>query len=225
MRLEYIPQWLHQSEQYKFLLSNRENNDEFEIDKIRLKEDDTINDINDFITLFETCNYWGMEYPIHMYHFIIDNQNDVLEYLYPQYALPSAKLLIQSIVNRVTYSLDFNSNYGLHNENLMSLIIKQYSFEYNIQNTYEHDNLDVIYRFLDCFERILNIIKDPTISHCYIDENIPIYDKNDKTLRIDIGGNIKSFIILKSVNTIFLIIELERLVEKCKTIRDEFNSK
>ena len=104
--LQNVPEWLHQSEQYKFLLNDQEHNS-FPLDLQSIKSDITVNNMDDFISLFKTCSFWGINYPETLMSFInlsIKNKCDALSYLYSIETIQS-KLLIDEI-NDISFSLE-----------------------------------------------------------------------------------------------------------------------
>ena len=104
--LQEVPEWLHQSEQYNILLNDQEHNP-FHIDPTRLKPDITVNDIDDFIWLFQTCNFWGIDYPNTLYDFVNsgpENRYKSFSYLY-RHESNESRLLLDDM-NNISFTID-----------------------------------------------------------------------------------------------------------------------
>ena len=71
IKLSQIPRWLHKSVLYKNLrvttINGKIYDEEIFVPDLYSKFDRNINNIKDFIDIFNTCRYWMADYPASFY--------------------------------------------------------------------------------------------------------------------------------------------------------------
>ena len=68
---EQTPKWLRVSELYKGLEENA--NDEFEVPEDCIRDNEVIENIEEWIHVLQICDFWNREYPVSMVVFSIRN--------------------------------------------------------------------------------------------------------------------------------------------------------
>ena len=96
-----IPKWLHESDFFKTLTTENEENEEIDIPNSCMKLNDKIEDINDFIELYNTCKFWINDYPQSFYTWAIHNKFKALNFFY---SISEEQPEIKSLLKELTIS-------------------------------------------------------------------------------------------------------------------------
>ena len=233
--LNEIPEYLHQSEQYKFLLENTADSDELlPLDLNRIKETSEVNNIDDFIHLFITCNYFGMDYPDSLYNFVNTNPSNkakVLSYLYADFDNLATKILIDYIVESVQFDAlieyhksDSDARLTEVNNNRVVLSIRNGHFIKTF--TLNDDHLAGIFKIVVLWELFIEELEsfdiDKVLLLTFDNKTYLQYTKSTNKLKI-----LDNFydIVFDNVNIDNLIRRSRNVVLKLKFLIDEFERK
>ena len=225
--LQNVPEWLHQSEQYIIMLNDQEHTP-FPMMYDVLKSDSSVNNIDDFIHLFKTCNYWGIDYPKALFNFASDNNPPILSYLYSVNDIAS-KVLIKCISKSIRFHVEFRTqdessiNYStpLYRHKLKISIIRD---DFTLWPSL-NDNMVGVYSYITIWEKFIRDLKDPSIDISILNMYRSIKCNNleySKTKNKFIGLN---FTNIKNISINDLIHSCEYFIEELRIILDKFEMK
>ena len=246
--LQGVPEWLHQSDQYKTLLNEQEHTS-FLVDPKRLKPSIEVNDINDFIWLFQTCSFWLIDYPHTMFDFIYaknKNKNKVLAYLYPQYDNDEVKLLVKRIGDvRFIMNLEKDEEYEYQEEVMQNgEIINDEDFispldgykpvvsiaQGDVMWTFSSDrHMKGVFTYIRLWENFLDGLKcgryESSLKLYDLGSTTFIYDKNGEYIQIVQGSKYdidNGILCMNDVNINDLIVTCEIFINEMKSMFDKF---
>uniref|UniRef100_A0A6C0AE60 Uncharacterized protein n=1 Tax=viral metagenome TaxID=1070528 RepID=A0A6C0AE60_9ZZZZ len=82
MKLQDIPEWLRNGNLYQSFLEDEED---LNIEDKFIKYTNEIENIEDFISVFNISKYWQIDYPESFYEYAFENKFEVLKYLFSEH--------------------------------------------------------------------------------------------------------------------------------------------
>ena len=230
--LDDLPDWMSNGTQIKEF---REvcGDEPFDVKSHLFKENDVINNIEDFKQVFSICRYWGIAFPDSIYNYT--DVDEVLEYLLPFRSQMEVKELIEEFKNSLTLSSSIHRRCLLVVKDSDSAACASFcgiTIDINFGNNkmtftiFENETKDKLSRISICIrdkiKEKINLRHDPLyIEHDSISYNnfiIPLTSRKREQLSKYFGGLYEYY---QDVRLSLKDKEINYIMEQCCFSREE----
>ena len=208
-----------------------------------------VSNIDEFISVFETCNQSKVAYPYTLFDFIfssLEHKKEAFLYLYPQYGNDTVRLFIERVASFVRFGMKLEKTEDYEIQEEVGTTKDDPNYTEPIDGYFHITSIsqgDLVFTFRDekqmvgiftyvkVWEQFLKQLKNPERNTCVVDiydyaSSSFIYEKSEKDISISQEVNCDcGECLLKNINHDDLIASCESFIRSMTSMFNKFESK